>query len=128
MPEESDEGANVYRTFHGQASVQVLLRISSVPAFMQTNQNAKQNRETLSGGIGTATHKIFQLGREGISITWRERKEEGGEEGEDGGGEERDGENWGGEEEGGGREEGERGGDEDGGDAKRRDADGGGRA
>ena len=127
MPEESDEGANVYRTFHGQASVQVLLRISSVPAFMQTNQNAKQNRETLSGGIGTATHKILQLGREGISITWRERKEEGGE-GEEGGGEERDGENWGGEEEGGGREEEERGGDEDGGDAKRRDYDAGGRA
>ena len=78
MPEESDEG--VYRTFHGQASVQVLHLRSYC-----------QNKGSLSGGIGPTTHKILQLGGERVSIIWRERKEEG-REGQEGGGEERDGE------------------------------------
>ena len=43
MPEESDEGANVYQTFHGRASVQVLLVKQDPPSLLFDDQTIDDN-------------------------------------------------------------------------------------
>merc|ERR1719490_187327 len=71
MPEESDEG--VYRTFHGQASVQEVLDRQ------RTRSSSWGEREfQLFGEKGRKKVEKDRREEERVSIIWRERKEEGG--------------------------------------------------